>query len=85
MLMLRAQQAQGARLLDDVLATNRALRETLARMGERFRDHLEEDSLTADMLEDIHREIVGAKRTSEYTIEREKIKARNRPNGGTED
>lgn len=82
MLMLRSQQSQTARLLDDVLATNKALREALARMGERFRDHLEDDRLSADMIEDIHRAVVGAKRTSEYSIEREKIRARNRPNGG---
>lgn len=63
-------------LLSDVLATNRALRATLVSMGQRFRDHLDDDRLTADMIEDLHRHVIGDKRTSEYAIEREKIRGR---------
>lgn len=63
-------------LLTDVLATNHALRDTLARMGQRFRDHLDDDRLTADMVEDIHREVVGPKRTSDYGEARRAIRER---------
>ena len=53
-------------LLTDVLSTNRALREALVSMGQRMALHMADDQVTSNMIEDIHRELLGPKRTSDY-------------------
>lgn len=63
-------------LLSDVLATNRALRTILGDMGRRQEEIAEYTRLQCDMLEDIHREVVGERRTSDYEIAREEIRRR---------
>lgn len=53
-------------LVADLLATNRALREAMVSQGQRMTDVALDVRTIGDMVEDIHREVVGAKRTSDY-------------------